>query len=556
MKELFMAKKGLFIGIGAAVVAAVAAIIIIISVNKKGTDDVTGEAFRTIKVHELQGVTVIKSGEEAPINAFQGKNLKNGDDATVSADADLTLLMDSDKYIYAEGNAHFWIEASGAAGSTKSVINTDNGDTLHHLQNKLGSDEIYNVSTPASTMAVRGTVFRVVVYIQDGMYYTYLEVYQGSVEVELFTTAHESMGIRKTFGAGECALMRAGDDFSEFLGINDCEPGEPAPINYHEVPQEVALNLGKVIDSGEVLSITKELLYDYVELTPHDFEATVVTEATCTEDGESHEVCTICGLDNGTGIIPATGHVSETEVTEGTTCTEGVTTVTICAVCGEELGTETVTGEHNYGDWTETKAAGCTATGAEERVCTVCGEKETRVVRAIGHSFGDYTVVTAAGCAAEGLEKHVCANCGIEETRAIAATGHSDSINITNVPTCTVGGSQIRTCSKCGRSVTEAVAATGHKWSEWTAYDGVENCYNPGYYERYCTVDDCMESETKTVPPTGIHNWIYCNHVYMDTSSDCYVVRVCADCGDQDDEHPVTVANGGECPFCHETVGQ
>lgn len=547
MKDFLSTKKWFIIGGAGAVAAIAVAIVLIINANKK-PDSPVNEMFRTITVHELEGVTVIKSGEET-VNAFQGENLKNGDDASVGSDASMTMRMDSDKYVYAESNAHFWIEATGSAGSTKSVINTDKGDTLHHLQNALGSGETYNVSTPASTMAVRGTVFRVYVYVEDGIYYTYLEVYQGSVEVELFTTGHNSVGVTRTFGAGECALMRAGDDFSEFVGINGGEPGEGTPINYYEVPQSVALNLGKIIDSGEELSITKELLFDYVELTSHEFETQIIAEATCTEDGESENVCTICGLSEGTVTIPATGHKVATEITEGDTCTDGVTTRQYCETCNEELGVETVKGDHEYGTWKVTKVANCSENGSEERECKVCGSKQTRTKNATGHTYGDYHVVVNASCTAAGSEQRVCEICGHEDSRAIAATGHTDRIEDSVEASCAEEGFVYKVCTKCGRSVEETIAPKGHTCNEWNLSGDSFSCC-PTIYSGVCEI--CSDEVEKIEPATSGHNY---EHIHKQNETDVSwtISRVCDICGETEEgseETRLAVEGSLVCPVC------
>lgn len=545
MKELFATKKWLWGVVGAGAAAVVAAVVLIVIFNRKAPV----ESYRSIVVHELEGITVIKS-EEVPLsNAFKGENLYNGDDATVNADASITLRLDSDKYIYAESNAHFWLDATGTEGNGRTIINTDCGDTLHHLENKLGVDEIYNVSTPASTMSVRGTVFRVYVYIENGVYYTYLEVYQGAVEVELFTTEHNSVGVVRMVNAGECALMRASTDFSEFIGVNGCSADENAPIDYHNVPQHVAQNLGTVIDSGEELSITKELLFDYVEITPHEFETTIIKEATCTEDGESEEVCTVCGLSNGVVTIPAIGHSVETVVTEGSVCTEGITTNEVCNVCGEVLSENNEVSAHTYTAWKSVKVASCTENGTEERVCSVCNDKQTRTTVATGHVFSDYMVIADAGCSSEGSEKRVCSNCGLEETKSIAALGHSDSISVIREADCTEGGQQVRTCGRCGRSVVEDTAKLPHMWSQWTEHFDTMSCTDPSRFTRSCANPGCLQMESMA----GTHDMSDTEHG-EDSDGTPVCMHRCTQCEyiDYDSAVPAIRQEGAtECPVCH-----
>ena len=68
-----------------------------------------------------------------------------------------------DKYVYAQEDTHFWLEASGSSESSKTVIYLDEGAVLNRIKNPLENGSVYQVDTPNSTMAVRGTVFWVVV---------------------------------------------------------------------------------------------------------------------------------------------------------------------------------------------------------------------------------------------------------------------------------------------------------------------------------------------------------------------------------------------------------
>lgn len=71
---------------------------------------------------------------------------------------------------------------------SKTVIYLDEGATLNRIVNPLENGAVYQVDTPNSTMAVRGTVFRVEVREgKDGKIYTYLAVLNGAVKVELKT---------------------------------------------------------------------------------------------------------------------------------------------------------------------------------------------------------------------------------------------------------------------------------------------------------------------------------------------------------------------------------
>ena len=107
---------------------------------------------------------------------------------------------------------------------------------------------------------------------------------------------------------------------------------------------------------------------------------TVITEATCTEEGSREKSCRNCG-ETVTEVINARGHQWNKEYTvdKEATCAEEGSESIHCEVCDEiREGTSRViekTQDHKYGAWTVTKEATETETGLREKVCTVCGDK-------------------------------------------------------------------------------------------------------------------------------------------------------------------------------------
>lgn len=177
-----------------------------------------GESARTIMVEETNGTTVVLDEENGSTNAYKGMHLFSGNDVTVQKASNMTMLLDMDKYVFAEETSHFWLEASGSSDSSKTVIYLDEGAVLNRIKNPLENGSVYQVDTPNSTMAVRGTVFRVVVLKgKDGQVYTYLQVFDGSVKVDLKNTEGEYNGVSETFDAGQAAVIRGNTDISEFI---------------------------------------------------------------------------------------------------------------------------------------------------------------------------------------------------------------------------------------------------------------------------------------------------------------------------------------------------
>ncbi len=137
----------------------------------------------------------------------------------------------------------------------------------------------------------------------------------------------------------------------------------------------------------------------------------IVSEATCTEDGERYTICDDCGETVETVITPATGHLN-TAVSykaEPTCVKEGYTGDTICLDCGTVLEYGSVIPAAGHGDTyeTENKAPTCTEegyTGAHK--CVICDEVVAagEILPALGHSVPS-GVCTVCGCevATEGL---------------------------------------------------------------------------------------------------------------------------------------------------------
>lgn len=138
-------------------VFAVAGIVLaIVLINKSGSSD----AYRVIKVVEATGNVLISRSSAGDITAYSGMALQSGDNIHVDGNSSLILMMDSDKMAYVEQNTTFSLIAEGTAKNSKTVIDLTEGAVTCEIIEKLSDGSSYEVSTPNSTMAVRGTGFR------------------------------------------------------------------------------------------------------------------------------------------------------------------------------------------------------------------------------------------------------------------------------------------------------------------------------------------------------------------------------------------------------------
>lgn len=180
-------------------------------------------------------------------------------------------------------------------------------------------------------------------------------------------------------------------------------------------------------------------LYDMTDAAcAHRFgEWKVTVAATCTKDGVSRRICSICGVVEEKPV-PATGH--------------------------------------NFGAWTVTKAATCTESGISTRKCSVCSTEETMIVPSLGHSM-TATAGKAATCTEAGNSAYwSCSRCHkffsdaagkteiAKDSWVIAALGHDEATRAAVAATCYASGHEADTyCKRCGIVITAGatIPATG-----------------------------------------------------------------------------------------------
>lgn len=431
---------------------------------------------------------------------------------SVQQESDMTMVLDMDKYVYAEPGTHFWLECEGTADDSRTVIYMDAGSILNHIKDNLNEGEVYQVDTPNSTMAVRGTVFRVTVYRgDDGLVYTLLEVFEGDVQVDLKTEDGEYNGVTETFGPGEAALIRGNSDFSEFVRDGEIEWIETKtdtvilPIAYKEIPQETAKVLVKIIDDGTELCIGKELLMDYTKLAEHRMITREGKESTCTEAGYEEVWCEVCNEVTETVELPLLEHeLGEWEVTLEPTCEEVGSRQKVCTVCGTVCEEEELDAlGHQMGELQTITNATCTGIGEQVGYCEVCEAQVQRVVvNALGHTAGNAETIKVATCTEDGTIQTKCSVCGaVISEESVSKTGHNwGSWQTSSSATCTSEGTEKRTCSRCGSTETQSTGGGSHSWSGWEE-DIAATCTRTGTQKRSCSI--CREIETRTIAATG-----------------------------------------------------
>ncbi len=248
----------------------------------------------------------------------------------------------------------------------------------------------------------------------------------------------------------------------------------------------------------------------------HWDQGEIITEATCTEEGEKKFTCSICG-DEKTEKVSATGH-QHTEIRnkKEATCKEtGYSGDTWCKDCGKKiLSGQTIakTENHSWDAGKVTTKATCTEEGEKTFTCSICGDEKTEKVSATGHQHTEIRNKKEATCKETGYSGDTwCKDCGkkILSGQTIAKTeNHSwDAGKVTTKATCTEEGEKTFTCSICGDEKTEKVSATGHQHTE-IRNKKESTCKEEGYSgDTWCK--DCGKKilSGQAIAKTEDHSW-------------------------------------------------
>lgn len=172
------------------------------------------------------------------------------------------------------------------------------------------------------------------------------------------------------------------------------------------------------------------------EINEHKFgEWTVVTPATCTEDGAKQRTCTLCESGVEDAVIEHTGHAVDTNWSSDESYHWHN-----CANCDEKLDSAT--------------HAGGTATETEQATCETCGVKYGGLA---SHVHNHNAAVTAPTCNDAGYTTYTCACGDVYTGDNVAALGH-------NMETKYDADNHWTECSRCG----EATAPVAHFGGEAT----------------------------------------------------------------------------------------
>ena len=211
------------------------------------------ESYRDIKVMSIKGTATVERASVGSLDAYEDMKLESGDRLSVDSSSSLILSMDDNKYAMLEPGSSLTLEADGTRENSRTVIHLEAGAVMNYLSEKLSEKSSYEVTDPNSTMAVRGTVFRVaIVYDEDGDSYTTVQVFDGIVGCRLVfpdgTISEEEVQL----APGKEVLIHGDTEISEYVGDKGHD------IDYTTLNREALEFLLFCIDDGSDLCLTRE----------------------------------------------------------------------------------------------------------------------------------------------------------------------------------------------------------------------------------------------------------------------------------------------------------
>ena len=216
------------------------------------------DGYRVIQVYEVNGNATIAREKVGSMDAYEKLNLISGDWLSVLKESYMRLKMDEDKYMLVEEESELSIFATGSDKNSKTDIQLEKGSITIEVQNKLGNEESFEVTTPNAVMAVRGTVFHVSAGIdENGEPITKVAIFEGTVTVQKIDK-NGQISEEQIITGGKEVIIYEEEDGEVVILIND-------EIDIENYPPEVWEFLQEISESGRELWITSEEIEEKLE---------------------------------------------------------------------------------------------------------------------------------------------------------------------------------------------------------------------------------------------------------------------------------------------------
>ena len=234
------------------------------------------EGYRMIQVYEVNGEANIDRPSVGNMEAYENLNLISGDKVTTMLKSYTRLKLDEDKYLLAEEDSIVELVATGDAKNSKTNVNLLQGAVTIEVQNKLNADSTFEVTTPNSVMAIRGTVFRVKVgKDESGKVVTDVAIFEGAVGVQ---KKYENGNLSEEQILPESQQAKIKLDEEDELQIIISE------VDISDVPKEVLNFLKEIIKERRKLTVSLKEVEEAIKTLEDTEDGSEIVESTETED--------------------------------------------------------------------------------------------------------------------------------------------------------------------------------------------------------------------------------------------------------------------------------
>lgn len=215
------------------------------------------EGYRSIQVYQVNGTAKIERENIGDMDAYENLNLISGDYVNVMKESFLRLKLDEDKYLFAEEDSAMRIYALGDEKNSKTNVELEKGSITIEVEDKLKEGSSFEVTTPNSVMAVRGTVFRVAVGVdENGKSVSKVSIFEGSVSVQKIDADGNSLEEILVPDGKEAVIYE--EDGEEIIAVLE-------EIDISELPVEVLEFLEEISEERRELSISIEEIKNVIE---------------------------------------------------------------------------------------------------------------------------------------------------------------------------------------------------------------------------------------------------------------------------------------------------
>ena len=183
----------------------------------------TTKSFNNIAVFQKKGTASVMRDHNT-MDVVENMKLKTADYSTVGRDSMLRLSLDDDMYAYFEENSEFAV-SKGWFNKIKVALTA--GEMIVEVRSSLSGDDSFDIMTPNSNMAIRGTVVGVKCEIlEDGTCRTVNYVLEGTAELTLSDGTHRTLRAgegQKTVSDAAGTIIDSSDAGQQDLDLKDID---------------------------------------------------------------------------------------------------------------------------------------------------------------------------------------------------------------------------------------------------------------------------------------------------------------------------------------------